>query len=84
MAGAMNHLISKIQPPYNVEAVKEATRYIIQDPSLTEDQWAILCIYYGKNIPEAGALSVMGSGLRNAVFRNILHGVPSNILSKTY
>jgi hypothetical protein len=84
MAGAMNHLISKIQPPFNVQAVKEATRLIIVEPHLLEDQQAILCIYYGKNIPEAAALSDMGGKLRSAVFKKILEGLSPDFLSHIY
>jgi hypothetical protein len=84
MAGAMNHLISKIQPPYNAQAAKEATRLIIVEPHLLEDEQVILCIYYGKNIPEAAALSDMGGKLRSAVFRKILEGVPPDFLSQIH
>jgi len=70
---AMNHMVSTIQPPY--EITKEAMKFVAEC-SLSEDERAILCIYYGKHITEAAALSLMGSSLRRAVFRKVLEGLP--------
>jgi hypothetical protein len=76
VAGAMNHLVSNIRPPY--ENTKEAMEFLDAESSLSEDERAILCIYYGKNMIEAAALSLMGSSLRRAVFRKVLEGLPSD------
>jgi hypothetical protein len=69
---AMDHLI-KVQTFYHfTKATEEATKLIIADSSLSEEQRAILCIYYGKNIPEAADLPFMDASLRNLVFKNVL------------
>jgi hypothetical protein len=69
----VNHLINQIQTTYNfTKAAEEATKLIIADPSLSEDQQATLCIYYGKNAPEAATLPFMKYSLRSLVFKKIL------------
>ena len=66
-------LIHKIQTTYSItKATEEATKLVIADPSLSEDQQATLCIYYGKNIPEAASLPLMQYSLRNLVFKKVL------------
>ena len=69
-------LVSNIRPPY--EITKEAMRLVAAERSLSEEEQAILCIYYGKNMTEAAALSLMGDSLRLAVFRQVLDKLPSN------
>ena len=78
VAGAMNHLVSNIRPPY--ETTKEAMEFVAAECSLSEEEQAILCIYYGKHTTEAAALSLMGGSLRRAVFRKVLEGLPSDFL----
>jgi hypothetical protein len=80
MAGATNNLISNIRSSYIAKTTKEATKYVAADHSLSEEQRAILCIYYGKHMAEAAALSDMGGSLRSAVFRKVLGGLPSDFL----
>jgi len=69
----VDHLIQRIQTSHNFTKVTEdATKLIIADESLTEDQRATLCIYYGKSIPEAATLAFMDYPLRHLVFKKIL------------
>jgi hypothetical protein len=69
----MDDLIDKIPSPYDyTKAAEEATNFIIADPSLSDEQRATLCIYYGKNIPEAADLASMEYPSRSSVFRKIL------------
>jgi hypothetical protein len=74
MAEALNHSISHIRPMYDASATREATKIVVAERSLSEKQRASLCIYYGKHIAEAAALTVMGDSLRTAVFRKVLEG----------
>jgi hypothetical protein len=76
VAGAMNHLVSNIRPPY--ETTKEAMKLVAAECSLSKEEQAILCIYYGKHMTEAAALSLMDGSLRRAVFRKVLEGLPSD------
>jgi len=75
LMGAMDHLVPYIRPPY--EATKEATKFIAAECSLSGEERVILCIYYGKHVTEAAALSHMEGSLRRAVFRKVLEGPPS-------
>lgn len=76
VAGAVNHLVSNIRPPY--ASTKDAMEFVAAECSLSEEDRAILCMYYGKHMTEAAALSLMGGSLRRAVFRKVLEGLPSN------
>jgi hypothetical protein len=76
VVGAMDHLVSNIRPPY--ETTKETMKIVAAECSLSEEERAILSIYYGKHMTEAAALSLMGSSLRRAVFRKVLEGLPSD------
>jgi hypothetical protein len=76
VADVMNHLTSNIRPPY--ETTKEAMEFVAAEGSLSEEERATLCIYYGKHMTEAAALSLMGDSLQRAVFRKVLEGLPSD------
>jgi hypothetical protein len=76
VAGAMNHLMSNIRAPY--ETTKEAMNFVAAECSLSDHERATLCVYYGKHLTEAAALSLMGGSLRRAVFRKVLEGLPSD------
>jgi hypothetical protein len=76
VVGAVNHLVSNIRPPY--ETTKEAMEFVAAERSLSEEERAILCIYYGKHMTEAAGLSLMGDSLRRVVFRKVLEGLPSD------
>jgi hypothetical protein len=76
VTGAMNHFVSNIRP--SCEIIKEAMEFVAAERSLSEEEQAILSIYYGKNMPEAAVLSLMEGSLRRAVFRKVLEGLPSD------